>query len=157
MVGGWPKNWERLWSGEECPMCAEGRPDTHDSAIRIAAQRRSDAYLERSAIQRGYTIVIWRGSHVVEPTDLADPDAAAYWTEVLRVARAVAQVYRPLKMNYMTLGNWVPHLHTHLVPRYKQDDPNPGGPFPLVPTEHPGCFPENEIQAEASKLRALLA
>ena len=31
-------------------------------------------------------------------------------------------------MNLMTLGNWVPHLHTHVVPRYL-DDPAPGGPI----------------------------
>jgi diadenosine tetraphosphate (Ap4A) HIT family hydrolase len=33
-----------------------------------------------------------------------------------------------MKMNLLTLGNWVPHLHTHVVPRY-QDDPVPGGPI----------------------------
>ena len=35
-----------------------------------------------------------------------------------------------MKMNYETLGNSLPHLHTHLVPRYT-DDPRPGQPFPL--------------------------
>ncbi|HEV3288196.1 MAG TPA: UTRA domain-containing protein, partial [Streptosporangiaceae bacterium] len=38
--------------------------------------------------------------------------------------------YEPLKMNYETLGNSLPHLHTHLVPRYTED-PRPGQPFPL--------------------------
>jgi hypothetical protein len=27
-----------------------------------------------------------------------------------------------MKLNYFTLGNTVPHLHTHVLPRY-QDDP----------------------------------
>ena len=35
-------------------------------------------------------------------------------------------------MNYETLGNTVPHLHTHLVPRFTED-PAPGRPFPLLP------------------------
>ena len=33
-------------------------------------------------------------------------------------------------MNYLTLGNALPHLHTHLVPR-QADDPVPGGPLPF--------------------------
>jgi len=30
-------------------------------------------------------------------------------------------------MNYETLGNTVPHLHTHLVPRYRGDKADPRG------------------------------
>jgi diadenosine tetraphosphate (Ap4A) HIT family hydrolase len=30
-----------------------------------------------------------------------------------------------VKMNYETLGNSPPHLHTHVMPRYA-DDPKPG-------------------------------
>ncbi len=37
---------------------------------------------------------------------------------------------RPVKLNYLTLGNALPHLHTHIVPRYA-DDPVPGRPFPF--------------------------
>ena len=44
--------------------------------------------------------------------------------------------YRPLKMNYEVLGNALPHLHTHLVPRYL-DDPAPGRPFPFLGVERP--------------------
>jgi diadenosine tetraphosphate (Ap4A) HIT family hydrolase len=35
-------------------------------------------------------------------------------------------------MNYQLLGNSVPHLHVHLVPRYL-DDPAPGKPLPWEP------------------------
>jgi hypothetical protein len=78
--------------------------------------------------------VIWRGRHVVEPYDLTEDEAGAYWNDVLTVARALARHYQPLKMNYQTLGNTVPHLHTHLLPRFV-DDPAPGRPFPLLPQD----------------------
>ena len=39
-------------------------------------------------------------------------------------------------MNYEVLGNALPHLHTHLVPRYL-DDPAPGRPFPFLGVERP--------------------
>jgi diadenosine tetraphosphate (Ap4A) HIT family hydrolase len=38
-----------------------------------------------------------------------------------RVAAALAKALNPDKMNYELLGNGMPHLHWHLVPRYKTD------------------------------------
>jgi diadenosine tetraphosphate (Ap4A) HIT family hydrolase len=37
------------------------------------------------------------------------------------VARALASLYEPEKMNYEIHGNLVPHLHLHLYPRYEGD------------------------------------
>ena len=39
--------------------------------------------------QRGYTVVIWRGRHVAEPTELEPEEVARYWLEVVRVAWAL--------------------------------------------------------------------
>jgi len=152
----WPQDWKALIDGRNCSMCANGRTDDNGFGVRIQAATYSDAYLQRADMQRGYTIVIWRGRHVVEPTDLEPHEAAGYWHEVLRVARALQQYYQPLKMNYETLGNIVPHLHTHLVPRYADGDPAPGRPFPFLAEERPN-LPEEVIRREATDLRALLA
>jgi hypothetical protein len=85
-------------------MCAAGRPERDAYGIRIAAGTYSDAYLQRADVQRGYTLVIWRGRHVAEPTELTDSEAQGYWLEVLRVARALQHQYQPLKLNYQVLG-----------------------------------------------------
>ena len=106
-------------------------------------------------MQRGYTLVIWRGRHVNEPTELDEAEAAGYWAEVLAVARALISVYEPLKMNYETLGNSLPHLHTHLVPRYTED-PRPGQPFPLSAQQPEEKIPDDRLLAEAAELRSLL-
>ncbi len=42
------------------------------------------------------------------------------------VAEAVFNIYKPDKMNYELLGNGVPHLHWHLVPRVAGDTPKKG-------------------------------
>jgi len=47
--------------------------------------------------------------------------------EMALVAEAVFRAFDPRKLNYELLGNAVPHLHWHLVPRYA-DDPNPRWP-----------------------------
>jgi diadenosine tetraphosphate (Ap4A) HIT family hydrolase len=104
--------------------------------VRFFAGRVGDAYLVRADIQRGLSVVIWRGRHVVEPTEVTGKEAAAYGLEVLRVGRAIEAAMAPLKLDYSVLGNSVPHLHTHIVPRYA-DDPRPGWPFPFP--IHQGC------------------
>lgn len=136
-------------------MCAERRPDETRHGIRILAGEVADAYLQRTGIQRGYTIVIWRGRHVAEPTELTDEEASAYWRELLAVGRALEEHLSPVKLNYDVLGNSLPHLHTHVVPRYA-DDPRPGWPFPF-PDEDPPPHPEEQLRADAEVLRRLLA
>jgi diadenosine tetraphosphate (Ap4A) HIT family hydrolase len=126
------------------------------TGIRIYATENTDAVLQRANIQRGYTLVIWRGRHITEPTELTPDEASSYSQSVLKVARALMAYYKPLKMNYETLGNSLPHLHTHLVPRYV-NDPAPGRPFPLLPQD--GSEPTvtaEQLQEEADTLRSLL-
>lgn len=135
-------------------MCCEGRPQETPFGARVFAGEVSDAYLQRAEIQRGYTISIWRGRHVAEPTELDDDEAAAYWLEVVRVGRALEQHLQPVKMNYDLLGNSLPHLHTHLIPRYA-DDPRPGWPFPF-PEGEPQQLEEGAFRREVEALRTLL-
>lgn len=150
----WPEQFYAWHSGDGCPTCLEGRPDATPDGVRFYAGAVCDAYLVRSDIQRGLSVVVWRGRHVVEPTELTDAEAAAYGSEVLRVGRAIEAVMRPVKLNYDVLGNSVPHLHTHIVPRYA-DDPRPGWPFPF-PDPDPGPMPQNRLTADVEALRRVV-
>ncbi len=154
MTGTWPADWAERRRGRDCPMCGQGRPDETGYGVRVLAGRFSDAYLQRASWQRGYTVVIWRGRHVAEPTELGEEEAAGYWREVLRVGAALERHYRPVKLNYQILGNAVPHLHTHLVPRFA-DDPAPGRPLPFPEEERPD-LPEDLLRGDVLALRALV-
>ena len=112
------------------------------------------AFLVRRDIQRGYVIVACR-RHVVEPFELSADEAAAYWTDILRVGRALRTHYGPKKLNYETWGNGEPHVHTHIVPRYELD-PNPGGGFPFWQVRDTTLIPEDELARNADALRTLL-
>ena len=135
-------------------MCRQGRLDETRWGVRIFEGEVSDAYLQKAGVQRGYSISIWRGRHVAEPTELEREEATAYWLEVLRVGRALEERFRPVKMNYEVLGNAQPHLHTHVLPRYA-DDPRPGWPFPF-PDAEPPPHPEPELRADVEALRSWL-
>jgi diadenosine tetraphosphate (Ap4A) HIT family hydrolase len=85
----WPASFYELKRSEGCPMCAQGRPEETEYGVRILAGEVSDAYLQKAGVQRGYSIVIWRGRHVAEPTELDPEEGAAYWRELLRVGQAL--------------------------------------------------------------------
>ena len=110
-------------------MCSQGRPEETEHGARFFKGDVADAYLQKEDIQRGYSVVIWRGRHVAEPTELSDQEAAQYWLELLEVGRRLERL-EPVKLNYDILGNSLPHLHTHVIPRYAED-PRPGWPFPF--------------------------
>jgi diadenosine tetraphosphate (Ap4A) HIT family hydrolase len=135
-------------------MCEQGRPEETEHGARFFAGEASDAYLQRADIQRGYSVVIWRGRHVAEPTELSVEEATAYWLETLRVGHAIENVLEPVKLNYDLLGNSLPHLHTHVVPRYA-DDPRPGWPFPFPDDARPP-IPEEVFRRDLEALRRWL-
>ncbi len=90
-----------------------------------------------------------------KPTHLTTADACGYWLEILRIGQAVERSFDHVKMNYQTLGNRVPHLHTHLIPRAAYD-PASNRPLPWTHLDE-GQRPLEEIAAEAARLRAALS
>ena len=74
----------------------------------------------------GFCRVIWN-AHVREMTDLASVDRAHLMSVVFRVEAAIRALLDPHKMNLASLGNLVPHLHWHVIPRFEDDShfPNP--------------------------------
>jgi diadenosine tetraphosphate (Ap4A) HIT family hydrolase len=67
---------------------------------------------------------------------LAPEEQLRYWQDLMRAGRAVEAVFDPIKVNFQILGNLVPHLHTHIVPRY-DGDPAPGRPLDPGYATHP--------------------
>ncbi|MFS2215615.1 HIT family protein [Telluria sp. Tellsp104] len=68
----------------------------------------------------GFARVIWK-DHVREVSDLADADRLLLNDAVWQLELAVREVMQPLKVNVASLGNVVPHLHWHVIPRYADD------------------------------------
>lgn len=68
----------------------------------------------------GFCRVIWH-DHVREMSDLSQEDRLLLNDAVFQVEKAVREVMQPLKVNVASLGNVVPHLHWHIIPRYADD------------------------------------
>jgi diadenosine tetraphosphate (Ap4A) HIT family hydrolase len=152
----WPDDWPDRMAGHGCPICATLGQGDNDFSVAVFTGEVAEVYLERRSLLPGYCVVIWKGGHVAEPTDLDPGQASRYWAEVLATGQAVRTRFSPVKMNYLTLGNTVPHLHTHVLPRYL-DDPAPGGPIVWQDIFAADPVPDAELHAQAADLRALLA
>jgi len=64
--------------------------------------------------------------HVREMTDLVQPERERLMAVVFTVERAVRDAMAPQKMNIASLGNMVPHVHWHVIPRFSDDRHFPG-------------------------------
>ena len=149
------EEWKAMTSGENCPICRT-----------LAAGERADPYgftiadlslcrlrLVRNQSVTGYCVLLCR-EHVVEPYDLDDEKRLLFWEETVDAAQAVAEVFKPAKMNFQILGNAVPHLHSHIIPRY-YDDWAPGRP--IDPSERTIELTPAEYEERVRRIQAALA
>ncbi|PLX98229.1 MAG: HIT family protein [Desulfuromonas sp.] len=113
----------------DCRMCHKW----HDEAeLRIAEFEHSYVMLNRDQFFPGYSFVFTR-EHITELFHLDPSRRHAIIDEVNRVAEVLAEIFQPAKMNYELLGNMVPHMHWHLVPRFETD---PLWPQPIWAEPH---------------------
>lgn len=110
-----------------CPLCAP-RPDDSPQWLKVASLGGSSLYLDRNQTYRGHCQLVFDRRHVEGLEQLHAEEHDAMMRDLRLAARAIASVVRPDRMNYCSLGNVVPHLHWHLVPRYRTD-PRWGAPI----------------------------
>jgi diadenosine tetraphosphate (Ap4A) HIT family hydrolase len=58
-------------------------------------------------------------------------------TLVFAVEEAIRHVMHPDKVNIAALGNMVPHIHWHVIPRFKDDAFYPGSAWSIRVQETP--------------------
>lgn len=59
--------------------------------------------------------------HAREMTDLDPGEREALMAVVWAVEEAVRETMSPDKMNLASLGNMLPHVHWHVIPRFRDD------------------------------------
>jgi diadenosine tetraphosphate (Ap4A) HIT family hydrolase len=87
-----------------------------DADLRVAELEHSFVVLNRDQFFPGYTLLFTK-LHATELFHLDRSVRVGLMEEVSCVAEALFSVFQPDKINYELLGNMVPHIHWHLVPR----------------------------------------
>ncbi len=88
--------------------------------MRLWQDARLRVILAGDADYPAFCRVIWN-THVREMTDLDASDRMHCMHAVFAVERALRAVLLPEKINLASLGNQVPHLHWHVIPRFADD------------------------------------
>jgi diadenosine tetraphosphate (Ap4A) HIT family hydrolase len=101
-------------SATACPLCDEpgGELIWQDDFARVV--------LVDDADHPGFLRVIVR-EHVREWSDLAPPDRHRLLDLALACEAVQRRILSPHKMNVASLGNMVPHVHVHVIPRFAGD------------------------------------
>ena len=101
----------------DCFMC---RRWEYDRDLQIVELEHSYVILNRDQFFPGYTLLFTK-AHVTELFHLDHSVRAGLMEEVSRVAEALFSTFQPDKINYELLGNMVPHIHWHIVPRFSSE------------------------------------
>ena len=117
-----PEEGQLIWRGDDCRIILVNDPELP-----------------------GFCRVIWN-QHVAEMTDLTYGEREHLMTLVFAVEEAVRYVMHPDKINVAALGNMVPHIHWHVIPRYKDDAFFPGSVWSKKINKTPAPILESRIQ-----------
>jgi len=103
-----------------CLFCRGDRPAADHKVADLGV---TVAYLHDDQFFPGWTVLVLK-RHATELFELPADERTRMMDEVSRVAAALDALFAPRKINYELLGNQVPHMHWHVIPRLA-DDPAP--------------------------------
>jgi diadenosine tetraphosphate (Ap4A) HIT family hydrolase len=111
------------------------------------------AYLFDDQFFPGWTVLVLK-RHATELYDLTKDERSRLIEEVSEVATALAMAFEPVKLNYELLGNQLPHIHWHVIPRLA-NDPAPHDAVWTVKHE-PKRLTANDLQERLLRIRSHL-
>ena len=135
----------------DCPMCRRWEDEKDLQVIELP---HSYVTLNRDQFFPGYTLLFTK-DHITELFHLDRTVRSALMEEVSAVAKALFTIFKPDKINYELLGNMVPHIHWHIVPRFASE---PLWPRPIWAETHEERFlTPNEQQQRIETIRRALS
>lgn len=134
---------------DQCFYCEDGEK-RKSLMFLICKLKVSTVYLFKDQKHLG-RVVLKCNRHVQEVYELTDDENKQFFQELAIVAKAISKTFQPDKINYAIYGDLVPHLHVHIVPKYK-DGINWGGPFSDDPSLKV-ILQDNEYEDIISKLK----
>jgi diadenosine tetraphosphate (Ap4A) HIT family hydrolase len=124
------QQWESLARGIDCPLDAP-RAASNDHWDLVGALSVSSLYLAKNQTYLGHCQLTFDLRHVARPDQLSVEEWRRLSDDLFRAQAAIVRTVRPDHLNIESLGNVVPHVHWHIVPRYRHD-PRWGAPIWLT-------------------------
>ena len=96
-------------------------------------------------------------AHINEMTDLTDALQKECLQLLLNIEKGLRKLLAPDKINLASLGNKTPHLHWHIIPRYKDDNHFPGAIWSAPIKNNSTEFNQKEERDFISKMKVFLS
>jgi diadenosine tetraphosphate (Ap4A) HIT family hydrolase len=141
---------ESAMSDPACPACQRTWPGPDHFIADLGLTR---VYLHDDQFFPGWTVAVFQ-RHATELFHLAPTERFQLIEEVNLIAHTLADTFGATKINYELLGNQLPHIHWHLIPRLATD-PDPLKPVWCVPHD-PVRLPEADRQTCIHRIQARL-
>lgn len=81
----------------------------------------STLYLFGDQRFRGYCLLVFDRCHAESLDELTPVNFQGFMSDLQTSVKALRQALNPDHMNVEQLGNSIPHLHWHIIPRYRTD------------------------------------
>ena len=94
----------------------------------------STFFLFKEQTHKGRYIVAFNKGHKGELYELTEQEKVDLMNDLANAAGAIKKVFNPDKINYASFGDKGPHIHFHLIPKYK-DGKKWGDVFDMMPEE----------------------
>ncbi|HEY7185559.1 MAG TPA: SAM-dependent methyltransferase [Vicinamibacterales bacterium] len=114
------QEWTSRTAGAGCPMDAP-RPASNEYWDLVGQLTISSLYLAKNQTYRGQCVLVFDPRHVARLDQLSRPEWVSLSGDLFTAQQAVMRTVQPDHINIELLGNVVPHLHWHIVPRYVGD------------------------------------
>lgn len=140
----------------DCPACRRvAQARTHEYPSFVCELSETIVALHKHQTWEGWCVLLLK-DHAEHMHELDDSRHARVMSDVRTVARAIVKAFSPRRLNYECLGNVLPHLHWHVIPRYGPGvDPDPGNAVWVRPIHELESGVEPSRQAELiRRLRA---
>lgn len=119
--------WDQQRAAQGCGFCMP-RDSVSEIMVEIAPLSVATLYLEKIQTYRGHCVLVFDPHHATRIDELSKNEWAALAADIRTAERALMTAFGPDHINVASLGQVVPHLHWHIIPRYV-DDPRWGGPI----------------------------
>ena len=118
---------------KDCELCE--LINQFDTPDYIASFELGKLFLNWNQIYLGRVMYVYN-EHLRDITELSLPKLREVDAELHRIACIIRKEFSPDLLNVASLGNHTPHLHWHIIPRYKTD-----ANWGMAPWPHNDWFP----------------
>jgi diadenosine tetraphosphate (Ap4A) HIT family hydrolase len=114
------EEWDERVTGLNCPF-DNLNEEENEFIYFVKKFSASSLYLDKNQAYQGHCVLIFDPRHVTRIDQLSADEWQQLSQDLYSAEKAIFNAFKPTHMNLASLGNIVPHLHWHIIPRYKND------------------------------------